>query len=67
MKKVIVKKEKVISNRLQKTEKSIVIDYATEKADRDRKEIERKKAERKIQLQNNKEEERKKREADELK
>lgn len=67
MKKVTVKKDKSIANRLQKTEKSISIDFATQKAERDRKEIEKKKVERKIQFENKKEEERKRREDDELK
>jgi len=62
-----VKKEKTIINRLQKTEKTIVIDYDSQRADRDRREIEKKKAERKINLENKKEEDRKKREDAELK
>lgn len=61
-----MKKEKVIVNRLNKTEKSIVIDYESDRMDRERREIEKKKAERKIQLENKKEEERQKREAAEL-
>lgn len=61
-----VKKEKTIVNRLQKTEKTIVIDYDSERADRDRREIEKKKVERKINLENKKEEDRKKREDAEL-
>ncbi|XP_060847632.1 coiled-coil domain-containing protein 25 [Rhopalosiphum padi] len=67
VKKVNVKKEKTIVNRLQKTEKSIVIDYESERADWDRKETEKKKAERKINLEKKKEEERRNREAAELK
>jgi len=62
-----VKKEKTIVNRLQKTEKTIVIDYESERADRDRREAEKKKAERKINLEKKKEEERRNREAAELK
>jgi len=62
-----VKKEKTIVNRLQKTEKTIVIDYESARADRERKEIEKKKAARKINLENKKEEERRNREAAELK
>ncbi|XP_022175768.1 coiled-coil domain-containing protein 25 [Myzus persicae] len=65
--KVNVKKEKTIVNRLQKTEKSIVIDYESARADRERREIEKKKAARKINLENKKEEERRNREAAELK
>lgn len=61
-----MKKEKTIVNRLNKTEKSVVIDYNNERAERDRREIEKKKAFRKIQLENSKEEERKNREAAEL-
>lgn len=61
-----MKKEKTIVNRLQKTEKSIVIDYESDRADRDRREIEKKKAERKIQLENKKEEDKRKREEAEL-
>lgn len=67
MKKIVVKKDKSIANRLQKTEQSIVIDFASQKADWERKEIEKKKIERKIQFDNKKEEERKRREDDELK
>ncbi|CAH1731066.1 unnamed protein product [Aphis gossypii] len=67
VKKVKVKKEKTIVNRLQKTEKTIVIDYESERADRDRREAEKKKAERKINLEKKKEEERRNREAAELK
>ncbi|XP_060856988.1 coiled-coil domain-containing protein 25 [Metopolophium dirhodum] len=67
VKKVNVKKEKTIVNRLQKTEKTIVIDYESARADRERKEIEKKKAARKINLENKKEEERRNREAAELK
>ncbi|XP_025207340.1 coiled-coil domain-containing protein 25 [Melanaphis sacchari] len=67
VKKVNVKKEKAIVNRLQKTEKTIVIDYESERADRDRREAEKKKAERKINLEKKKEEERRNREAAELK
>lgn len=66
VKKVTVKKEKFIVNRLQKTEKSIKIDYESDRADWDRKETEKKKAERKIKFENQKEEERKKREDAEL-
>jgi len=62
-----VKKEKTIVNRLQKTEKTIVIDYESARAERERREIEKKKAARKINLENKKEEERKNREAAELK
>jgi len=62
-----VKKEKTIVNRLQKTEKSIVIDYESARAERERREIEKKKAARKINLENKKEEERRNREAAELK
>lgn len=62
-----MKKEKTIVNRLQKTEKSIVIDYESARADRERREIEKKKAARKINLENKKEEERRNREAAELK
>lgn len=62
-----MKKEKTIVNRLQKTEKTIVIDYESARAERERKEIEKKKAARKINLENKKEEERKNREAAELK
>jgi len=62
-----VKKEKTIVNRLQKTEKTIVIDYESARADRERREIEKKKAARKINLENKKEEERRNREAAELK
>lgn len=61
-----MKKEKTIINRLHKTEKSIVIDYDSEKADRVQRESEKKKAERKIQMENKKEEDRQKREAAEL-
>ncbi|KAL5236931.1 hypothetical protein ACI65C_004341 [Semiaphis heraclei] len=67
VKKVNVKKEKTIVNRLQKTEKSIVIDYESARAKRERREIEKKKAARKINLENKKEEERRNREAAELK
>ncbi|KAL4126665.1 hypothetical protein QTP88_010874 [Uroleucon formosanum] len=67
VKKVNVKKEKAIINRLQKTEKTIVIDYESARADRERREIEKKKAARKINLENKKEEERRIREAAELK
>jgi len=67
VKRVNVKKEKTIVNRLQKTEKTIVIDYESERADWDRKEAEKKKAERKINLEKKKEEERRNREAAELK
>jgi hypothetical protein len=66
VKKVNVKKEKSIVNRLHKTEKSIKIDYDSDKADRDRREAEKKKIERKIQIENKKEEDRQKREAAEL-
>lgn len=66
MKKVVVKKEKTIVNRLNKTEKSIKVDYESDKADWLRRETEKKKAERKIQVENKKEEDRKKREAAEL-
>lgn len=62
-----MKKEKTIVNRLQKTEKTIVIDYESARADRERREIEKKKAARKINLENKKEEERRNREAAELK
>lgn len=62
-----MKKEKTIVNRLQKTEKTIVIDYESARAERERREIEKKKAARKINLENKKEEERKNREAAELK
>lgn len=62
-----MKKEKAIINRLQKTEKTIVIDYESARADRERREIEKKKAARKINLENKKEEERRIREAAELK
>jgi len=62
-----VKKEKTIVNRLQKTEKSIVIDYESARVERERREIEKKKAARKINLENKKEEERRNREAAELK
>lgn len=62
-----MKKEKTIVNRLQKTEKSIVIDYESARAERERREIEKKKAARKINLENKKEEERRNREAAELK
>jgi len=62
-----VKKEKTIVNRLQKTEKSITIDYESARAERERREIEKKKAARKINLENKKEEERRNREAAELK
>jgi len=62
-----VKKEKTIVNRLNKTEKTIVIDYENERADRERREIEKKKLEKKFQFDNKKEEERKLREAAELK
>lgn len=61
-----MKKEKTIVNRLHKTEKTIVIDYESDRANRERKEIEKKKVERKLQLENKKEEERKQREAAEL-
>jgi len=64
---VNVKKEKTIVNRLQKTEKTIVIDYESARAERERSEIEKKKAARKINLENKKEEERRNREAAELK
>ncbi|NP_001191922.1 coiled-coil domain-containing protein 25 isoform 2 [Acyrthosiphon pisum] len=67
VKKVNVKKEKTIVNRLQKTEKTIVIDYESARAERERREIEKKKAARKINLENKKEEERRNREAAELK
>lgn len=67
MKKINVKKEKTIVNRLNKTEKSIIIDYESERAERDRRENEKKKANRKIQLEMKKEDERKNREAAELK
>lgn len=62
-----MKKEKTIVNRLQKTEKSIVIDYESARVERERREIEKKKAARKINLENKKEEERRNREAAELK
>lgn len=62
-----MKKEKTIVNRLQKTEKTIVIDYESARAERERSEIEKKKAARKINLENKKEEERRNREAAELK
>lgn len=62
-----MKKDKAIINRLQKTEKTIVIDYGSARADRERREIEKKKAARKINLENKKEEERRNREAAELK
>lgn len=52
---------------MNKTEKSIKLDYESDRADWNRKESEKKKAERKIQLENKKEEERQKREAAELK
>jgi len=61
-----VKKDKAIINRLNKTEKTIVIDYASDRENRERREIEKKKAERKLQYENKKEEERKLREAAEL-
>lgn len=66
MKKVVVKKEKTIVNRLNKTEKSIKVDYESDRADWNQRESEKKKADRKVQLENKKEEERKKREAAEL-
>lgn len=66
VKKVIVKKEKTIVNRLNKTEKSIVMDYENDKEEYRLREVEKKKAERKIQLENKKEEERKNREEAEL-
>lgn len=61
-----MKKEKMIVNRLNKTEKSIVIDYESDRLDRDRRENEKKKAERKIYLEKKREEERRNREAAEL-
>lgn len=61
-----MKKEKTIVNRLNKTEKSIKVDYESDRADWNRRETEKKKAERKIQFEKKKEEERKKREEAEL-
>lgn len=56
----------MIVNRLNKTEKSIIIDYEQERAERDRRENEKKKANRKIQMEKKKEDERRNREAAEL-
>lgn len=61
-----MKKEKAIVNRLNKTEKIIIIDYEKDRAEWERREIEKKKLERKLQFENQKEEERKLREAAEL-
>lgn len=67
VKKVNVKKDKSIINRLQKTEKKIVIDYEGDKIQWNLRESQKKKAQQKILLENKKEEERKRREAEELK
>lgn len=61
-----MKKEKAIVNRLNKTEKIIIIDYEKDRAEWERREIEKKKLERKLQFENQKEEERKLRETAEL-
>lgn len=52
---------------MHKTEKPVVIDFDSDKAEWQRGENEKKKAERRIQLENKKEEERLRREAAELK
>lgn len=51
---------------MQKTEKKIVIDYEGDKMQWNLRESRKKKAQQKIDLENKKEEERKKREAEEL-
>jgi len=50
VKKFSVKKEKTIINRLNKTERTIVIDYESDRADRERREIEKKKSRKKIAI-----------------
>lgn len=67
VKKINVKKDKSIINRLQKTEKKIVIDYEGDKIQWNLRESQKKKAQQKLHLENQKEEERKRREAEELK
>lgn len=67
VKKVNVKKDKPIINRLQKTEKKVVIDYEGDRIQWNLRESQKKKAQQKLHLENQKEEERKKREAAELK
>ncbi|XP_050526835.1 coiled-coil domain-containing protein 25 [Daktulosphaira vitifoliae] len=67
VKKMIVKKDKAVVNRLNKTEKSgVQMDYDGDRSARERREADRKKAERKIQLENKREEEKRKLEAAEL-
>lgn len=52
---------------MQKTEKKIVIDYEGDKIQWNLRESQKKKAQQKLHLENQKEEERKRREAEELK
>ncbi|XP_050425531.1 coiled-coil domain-containing protein 25 [Adelges cooleyi] len=67
VRKKTTKKDKAIVNRLSKTEKSgVKMDYEGDREARERREIDRKKAENKIQLENKRAEEKRNREASEL-
>ncbi|VVC41004.1 Hypothetical protein CINCED_3A007812 [Cinara cedri] len=67
VRKVVVKKEKAIVNRLLKTEESVEYDYEWYKGSWEHQQFFKQKAEQKLQLEKKKEEERKRREANELK